>query len=266
MHIGVMMWAGRGDLDRARALGFTAGQLGIEESTPLADGLLAEWRNSGIRLETVFCAYEGENYADIASVAATVGFVPEATRERRVARTLVTADFAARLGVRAIACHIGCVPEDPAHPDWAAVRDAVRRVCDHAARHRQVFALETGQETAAVLARFLGEAARPNLRVNFDPANMILYGSGEPLAALDILAPWLASVHAKDGVPPEAPGKLGRERPLGEGAVGLESFVAKLRELGYSGILSIEREAPDQAVRWRDIAAARNRLIALLPA
>ena len=259
-----MMWAERGDLARARALGFTAGQLGIEETTPLADELLAAWRDAGIRLETVFCAYEGESYASVAAVEATVGFVPPATRDRRVARTLATADFAARLGVHAIACHIGCVPEDPAHPAWAAVRDAVRRVADHAAAHGQIFALETGQESAPALARFLEDAARPNLRVNFDPANMVMYGSGEPVAAVQALAPWLASVHAKDGIGPAAPGELGRERPLGEGSVGFPRFVAALRELGYDGILSIEREAPDQEVRWRDIAAGRELLASIL--
>lgn len=259
-----MMWAERGDLAKARAVGFTAGQLGIEETTPLSEDLLAEWRDGGIRLETVFCAYEGESYADVAAVEATVGFVPPTTRDRRVARTLQTADFAARLGVKTIACHIGCVPDDPAHPDWVAVRDAVRRVCDHAAAHGQSFALETGQESAPVLARFLEDARRSNLRVNFDPANMVMYGSGEPLAAVEVLSPWLASVHAKDGVGPAAPGALGRERPLGEGAVGLERFVAKLRALGYDGILSIEREAPDQEVRWRDIAAGRERLLGIL--
>ena len=44
--------------------------------------------------------------------------------------------------------------------------------------------LETGQETADGLLQFIADVGRDNLFVNFDPANMILYGTGEPIEAL----------------------------------------------------------------------------------
>ena len=205
---------------------------------------------------TVFGAYIGESYADIPTVQQTVGFVPRATRAGRELRTLAVSDFAAEIGAPGIATHIGFVPEDRSSEDYAAVREMVRRVCDHAAGHGQTFALETGQETAPVLLEFLLATNRANLRINFDPANMILYGTGDPIAALDTLAPHVITVHCKDGdwPPKDSPGALGEEKPLGQGSVGMERFIAKLKEVGYKGPLTIEREAQDPVRRQRDIA------------
>lgn len=155
-----------------------------------------------------------------------MGFVPTATREEREQRARDVRDFAAALGVASIACQIGCVPEDPGHADYIVVREIVRRVCEHAARKGQTFALETGQESPDVLSRFMIAVDRPNLRINFDPANMILYDTGEPIAALRALAPHVVTVHCKDAWPPpeDVPGALGTERRLGEGSVGIERF------------------------------------------
>jgi sugar phosphate isomerase/epimerase len=252
---GVMFWAERDTLDDVRALGVRCGQLCIPGGMQLAEEAVGAWR-SEIVLVTVFAAYNGEDYADIPTVARTVGFVPPATREERERRTLEVSDFAAKLGVASIACHIGCVPEDTENANYAAVRDVVRRICDHAARHGQTFALETGQEPARVLLQFMEDVNRPNLRINFDPANMILYGSGDPIEALRLLGPKVVSVHCKDGdwPPPGIPGALGRERPLGEGSVGIERYVRTLGEIGFRGPLNVERETEEQRERLRDMA------------
>jgi sugar phosphate isomerase/epimerase len=132
----------------------------------------------------------------------------------------------------------------------------VRRICGRAASHGQTFALETGQEPARVLLRFMEDVNRPNLRINFDPANMILYGSGDPIEALRLLGPRVVSVHAKDGdwPPSGVPGALGRERALGEGAVGMPRFVRTLAEIGFRGPLNVERETEDREERLRDLA------------
>ena len=105
-------------------------------------------------------------------------------------------------------------------------------------------ALETGQEPAPALLAFLRDAGRANLQINFDPANMILYGTAEPIGALEVLAPHVISVHCKDGnwPPKDKPGALGAETPLGEGSVGMDRYVAKLKEIGFKGVLAIERE------------------------
>jgi sugar phosphate isomerase/epimerase len=260
-----MFWAGRDDLAQIRALGLRCGQLGISGAIDLATAL-PEWKDAlsraGFTIVTVVAAYDGESYQDIPTVQRTVGFIPAGTRAAREQRTLAISDFAAGLGVPGIACHIGFVPENSADPDYIAVRDLVRRICDHAAAHGQTFALETGQEPAEVLLRFLADVDRPNLGINFDPANMILYGTGEPLEALRKLAPHVISVHCKDGdwPPKNVPGALGSERPLGQGAVGVDRFVQTLREIGFRGILNIEREGAAPGEWLQDVAAAARLL------
>jgi len=102
------------------------------------------------------------------------------------------------------------------------------------------------------------DVARPNLKINFDPANMILYGTGDPIEALGVLGKHVVSVHCKDGDWParDTPEALGKERALGEGSVGMEAFIHKLKEVGYRGVLSIEREEPNQEQRDADIRKA----------
>lgn len=260
--VGAMFWAVRDPLERIKALGVRCGQLGIAGDVSLDSAFAARWKEDLAREEfvlvTVFAAYNGENYADIPTVERTVGFIPPATRQERERRTYEISDFAAAIGVNSIACHIGFVPEDEQHPDYIAVREMVRRICDHAAHHGQTFALETGQEPAPVLLHFLKDVGRENIGINFDPANMILYGTGDPIEALDVLASHVISVHAKDGdwPPKGVAGALGTERPLGQGAVGMERFVAKLKQIGFTGPLNIEREVEDLDVRYADMAMA----------
>jgi L-ribulose-5-phosphate 3-epimerase len=269
MDIGVMFWAGRDDLAEIRSM-VGCGQLGIRGETQLTPAFAAEWKSAltepPFRLATVICAYRGESYADIPTVRATVGFIPHSTRAERERRTIEVSDFAARLGVPGIACHIGVVPDDRTDADYIAVRDMVRRICDHAASHGQTFALETGQESAEVLLRFLEDTGRGNLKINFDPANMILYGSGDPIAAFKALAVYVVSVHAKDGDPPPAafPDKLGTERPLGQGSVGIPGFIDALKRAGYAGTVNVEREIEDQHRRMEEIRDAVRMLHNLL--
>ncbi|MCX6597850.1 MAG: sugar phosphate isomerase/epimerase [Acidobacteria bacterium] len=270
MEVGVMFWAAPdavATVQGVKALGVNCGQLGVTGDFPLT-GAAPAWKAAleaeSFCLVTVFAAYNGEDYADIPTVERTVGFIPVATREEREARTLELSDFAAALGVTSIACHIGFVPHDKNHPDYVAVRDMVRRVCDHAAKNGQTFALETGQEPAHTLLDFFQDVDRANLGINFDPANLILYGTDEPLPALGVLGKHVISVHAKDGINPAAPGALGSEKPLGQGSVNIPAFVAKLKEIGYSGAVNIEREgqSPEQ---WRaDVSMAVGLLNSLI--
>ena len=189
-EIGVMFWAGRDPVETLRelkGLGVSCGQIGIPGDLDLKAAAPA-WKKAleqeKFTVVTAFSAYTGEDYADAPTVKATVGFIPQATRQERERRTYEVSDFAAALGIPGIATHIGFVPEDNRDPDYIAVMEMVRRVCDHAAKHGQTFALETGQEPADVLLDFFIEVNRENLRINFDPANMILYGTGDPIEAL----------------------------------------------------------------------------------
>lgn len=261
LEIGVMFWAGRDPLETVRevkALGVRAGQLGVPGDMPL-EGAAQAWKaaleQEDFTVVTVFCSYVGESYADVPTVQATVGFIPPATRQEREQRTKDVSHFAAELGVKSIATHVGFVPENRTDPAYLDVLHMVRRICDHAALHGQTFALETGQEPADTLLTFLHDVERKNIGINFDPANMIMYGTGDPIQALSVLAPHVISVHCKDGVwpPKDVAGALGSERPLGGGAVGMQQFIEKLKQVGYKGALNIEREIDDQEQKKIDM-------------
>jgi sugar phosphate isomerase/epimerase len=255
-----MFWAGRDSLAEIRSLGVNCGQLGIGGAVTLTREFLEQWRETSrnFRLVTAVCAFTGESYADLSAVKSTVGFTPVSTRAGREARTCRISDFAASLGIPGIACHIGHFPDDRTDPDYLGVRDVVRRICDHAAVHGQTFALETGPEPAGSVLRFLEDAGRGNLKINFDPANMIMYGSGDPVAAFEQLAPRVVSIHAKDGDPPPRafPGRLGEERPLGEGSVGIARFIEAVKRSGYDGAICVEREIEDRPRRMADLGSA----------
>ncbi len=264
LEIGLMFWAGenaRKTLEEVKQFGLRAGQLGFPGELSL-DGAAERW-DEALTAErfiavTAVCSYTGEDYADIPTVQRTVGLVPSATRSERIARTKAVSDVAKKLGIESVACHIGFVPEDATDPVYAQIRDVTREICDHCGTNGQIFTLETGQEPAKVLLKFIQDVERPNLKINFDPANMILYGTGDPVEALDVLGREVISVHCKDGdwPPRDQPAALGTERALGEGSVDFPAFISKLKEIGYRGVLSIEREGAEPAQRVRDIRQA----------
>lgn len=206
----------------------------------------------GIDLTCVFGGFEGESYADIPTVIRTVGLVPTETRAARTQEMKEIADFARQLGCDVVALHLGFIPHDVNDPLYADIVAVMRDVCDHVGRNVQDVHLETGQEDADGLLRFIGDVDRSNLFVNFDPANMILYGTGEPIEALRKVGGLVHSVHCKDAKWADQPGEQwGREVPLGEGDVGMPSFIRTLDELGYVGPLTIEREIPQDPERQK---------------
>jgi sugar phosphate isomerase/epimerase len=206
----------------------------------------------GIRITCLFGGFEGESYADIPTVKRTVGLVPRETRAARTAELKAIADFARELSVDVVGVHIGFVPHDSSGPDYQELIDLTRGICDHCNRNNQALHLETGQEPADVLIRFLDDVGRENLFVNFDPANMILYGAGQPLPALELLGTRVRSVHCKDAKWSDRPGETwGREVALGEGDVDFAAFLATLDRIGYDGPLTIEREIPQEPERQK---------------
>ncbi len=264
LEIGVLQWATgscRDTLRKAKSFDVRCGQIGIPGDFSL-EGQADDWNtqieSEEFHIETLVCSYDGESYTDLQTVIDTVGFLPAATRDQRIERTKQVSDFAAALEVENIACHIGFVPENREHAAYAQMRDLVADICDHCAKSHQNFALETGQEPAKILLQFIKDVDRSNLKVNFDPANMILYGTGNPLEAVEVLAPLVVSVHCKDGDWPalDKPNLLGQEKPLGKGSVDIPAFISKLKETGYRGQLFVEREEPDQARREADVRQA----------
>ncbi len=242
-------------LDVARELDVPTIQLhapqAASRTAPHAEKFLQTLADYGLTLTAVFGGFDGESYADIPTTQRTVGIVPTVTRDARVAEMKQISDFASLLDCRVVALHLGFIPHPrEAGEEYAAIVAATRTLCDHAAGNRQDLHLETGQETADDLLQFVADVQRENLFINFDPANMILYGTGEPIEALRQLGRLVHSVHCKDATWSDKPGTTwGREVPLGEGDVGMENYLRTLHEIGYTGPLTIEREIPQEPAR-----------------
>jgi sugar phosphate isomerase/epimerase len=243
-------------LEVARELGVRTIHLHTPHASSRTPQRAAEFNRKlselGIRTTCVFAGFEGESYADIPTVKRTVGLLPRETREGRAAELMEIADFARELDVDVVGVHLGFVPHDRADSDYRELLALTRSVCDHCKRNSQALHLETGQEPVNVLIQFLNEVDRDNIFVNFDPANMILYGVGEPLPALEELGSRVRSVHCKDAVWSERPGETwGREVPLGEGDVDFGAFLKILKRIGYDGPLTIEREIAQEPERQK---------------
>lgn len=257
------------NLDVAKELGVPTVQLHTphkaSRTLERAREFLDRLKSLGIEVTCVFAGFEGESYADIPTVSKTVGLVPRETRAARTAELLEIADFANLLGVKVVGLHIGFVPHDPSSETYQEVLKITRDVCDRLAANGQSLHLETGQEPADVLLSYLQDVDRKNLFINFDPANMILYGVGEPIPALRTLGKYVRSIHCKDATWSDQPGKTwGAEVAIGSGAVDFDAYLRTLDEIGYNGPLTIEREIPQDAVRQKaEIASALNILEAL---
>lgn len=227
-----------------------------------AEKFLAQLKELGITLTAVFGGFEGESYADIPTVVDTVGLVPPTTRSDRVQEMKEIADFARLLNCDVVALHLGFIPHDNSDPLYQEIVAVTQDLLDHCKANNQALHLETGQETAEGLLQFISDVGRDNLFVNFDPANMILYGTGEPIEALQKVGAFVKSIHCKDGTWSDQPGETwGAEVPLGEGDVGMENYLRTLDELGYTGPLTIEREIPQEPERQKaEISHAVNLL------
>jgi sugar phosphate isomerase/epimerase len=230
-----------------------------------AEKFLAYLSELGITLTAVFGGFEGESYADIPTVVETVGIVPPALRAARVQEMKEIADFAHMLQCDVVALHLGFIPHDKSDPLYGDVVEVTRDILDHCKNNNQNLHLETGQETAAGLIEFISDVERDNLFINFDPANMILYGTGEPIEALRQVGALVRSVHCKDATWADKPGvEWGAEVPLNDGAVGMEDYLRTLDEIGYTGPLTIEREIPQDPERQKtEIGNAVNLLTQL---
>lgn len=211
---------------------------------------------AGVTITSGMFGCLGEDYSTLDSIRLTGGIVPDATWEQNLDNLQATARIAAALGLRLVTFHAGFVPHDPADPSFATMLGRLERVAGIFAADKLSVGLETGQETADDLAVLLGALARPNVGVNFDPANMLLYGKGDPIQAVRRLGPWIRQVHVKDALPAQSPGTWGREVPVGMGQVDWPAFLGALAEMKYAGDLVIEREAGTERVA--DIRRARE--------
>jgi len=211
---------------------------------------------NGVEIVSGMFTTVGEDYSTLESIRRTGGLVPDEHWEENWRRVQIVRDIARSLHIRLVTFHAGFLPEDLGDPAYQRLFDRVCRVADCLGEAGIQLAFETGQETAETLAGFLTRLNRPNVGVNFDPANMILYDKGDPVQALRVLAPWLRQCHLKDARRTRVPGTWGEEVVLGTGEVDWPGFFRTLAEIGFDGDLCIEREAGNRRVE--DIRAARE--------
>jgi L-ribulose-5-phosphate 3-epimerase len=251
-------------VEMVRSLGLSQVQLALNAHRGSAGGaaigaVLAE---AGIRIASGMFGTEGEDYSTLETIRQTGGVVPDETWEANQAIAKNAVETARALGLNLVSFHAGFLPEDPADPDYAKLTERLRTLAVLFADAGIDLAFETGQEEAEILSRFLDDLAAPNVGVNFDPANMILYGKGDPVAGLRTLLPYLKQVHIKDAVATSEPGTWGSEVVVGTGEVDWPAFLGVLEEAGYAGALVIEREAGD--ARVAEILAAKQHLESVL--
>ena len=191
---------------------------------------------------TVEVVGPGQLVWDFMQGPSTIGLVPPKTRALRIDALRQASDFAKTLGIGQVQTHCGFIPEDPSDPLYPQTVAAIRKVALHCHGNGQNFLMETGQETPTTISRAIRDVNLPNLGVGLDTANLILYGKANPADAVDIIGTHVRSVHAKDGKWPTNPNKLGEEVMIGKGLVDFKTVFAKLRKLGYTGAITIERE------------------------
>ena len=248
-------------------LGFSSCQLSCWEperyTDEAAEQVLALIARYGVRISTVWCGWSGPKQWNFTEGPVTLGLVPAQYRETRVRELLAGSDFARKLRVGQIATHVGFIPEDPNDPQYGEVVAAVRTVAARCRENGQYFLFETGQETPVTLLRLIGDVGLDNLGVNFDPANLLLYGKANPVDALGVIGKYVRDVHAKDGCYPTDGRTLGRETALGDGQVNFPALIRGLRALGYDGAITIEREI-DGDRQIADICKAKELLLSCI--
>jgi len=241
-------------------------QLGVApelQTEVVAEKILAIQKGYPVEITALVGTWSGPMEWNIEYGPETLGIVPVAYRAHRLQELVQCARFAKMLGVPDVCTHVGFIPENPRDPLYFEVVAAIRWLCGEYAALGIRFNMETGQETALTLLRVLEDADRPNLGLNFDPANLILYGKSNPIDALGMVGKYVNGVHAKDGLYPVTGHGLGEETPLGAGAVNIPAFIAKLKEIGYDGPVTIEREIDGDQQR-ADVSAANALLKSLM--
>jgi L-ribulose-5-phosphate 3-epimerase len=267
LRLGLIIGIGN-DPDAAMAkvheLGFPTCQAYIEKFEPgLTDRLTKALKKYVIEATSVVVGGPGKEVWDFYGGPLTIGLVPRETRAARIAQIKKASDFAKTCGVAAVQTHCGFIPENPNEPLYKETVAAMREVGEYCKRNGQNFRYETGQETPITLVRAIQDVGLDNQGVNFDLANLILYGKANPVDAIGILAPYVQGIHAKDGLWPTNPKDLGEEVPIGKGKVDFPRIIARLKEMNYPGAVTIERETsgPQQ---MEDVRAAKEYLEKLI--
>lgn len=228
-----------------------------------AKGVRRAAEENGVDITAFWCGWEGPRVWDFYDGQETLGLVPEAFRFQRLSMLLEGSDFAKMLGVRDVVTHVGYMPENPHDPKYPGVIACLKEIAGRCRDNGQRFLFETGQETPVTLRRAIEDIGFDNLGVNLDPANLLMYGKANPVDALDVFGEYVMGIHGKDGCYPTNGHALGDEVPLGQGKVNYPLFIRRLKEIGYEGDITIEREISGERQK-KDILMAKELLEGLI--
>jgi sugar phosphate isomerase/epimerase len=251
-------------LAKVHELGLPTCQAYFEEfPRELAEKFTKALLKYGIEATSVVVGGPGKEVWDFYGGPLTIGLVPRETRAARVAHIKKASEFAKECGVAAVQTHCGFIPENPNEELYRETVAAMREVAEYCRRNGQNFRYETGQETPITLVRAIRDVGLDNQGVNFDLANLILYGKANPVDAIEILGPYVQGIHAKDGLWPTNPKDLGEEVAIGKGKVDFARIIARLKEMKYPGAVTIEREISG-AQQMADVRGAKEYLEKLI--
>ncbi len=269
MQIGVMIGVDqnvdiRKKIEEVRDFGLQSCQLSFWDPALYTDENAAIIRDAvaatGITVSTLWCGYTGPVEWNFTYGPLTAGLVPEAWRGIREKELLAGSEFAAKIGVDQIATHVGFLPENYFDPDFRGTVAVLRRICQVMKDRGQYFLFETGQETPVTVLRAIEEIGLDNVGINFDTANLMLYGKGNAADAVLVFGKYIRDTHIKDGFYPTNGKELGREVAAGEGLANFPLILKRLKDVGYTGPFTIEREISG-AEQDRDILRAKEMLL-----
>lgn len=176
----------------------------------------------------------------ISALTGRLGSMIDEGADERLARALLVVEAANRLQTPFVTSHIGVIPDDLDRDDVAAMLERMDTLCSRADELAVTIGVETGPESAEVLRAFIERLGSERLRVNYDPANMLMKGF-DHMGGVEVLAPYIVHTHAKDAVREDPDGR--RQRPLGEGEVDIPAWLAELKRVGFDGWVCVERES-----------------------
>ena len=237
--------------EKMKAVGLRGIQLALDplRSQPDIWGKAPEVLGAaGLEIVSGMFGCEGEDYTTLETIRKTGGVVPDGTWEKNWENVQATVELSAKLGLKVVTFHAGFLPHDQKDPTFEKLLGRIRQIAKCFAGKGITVSCETGQETAPALKAFLEHLNEPNVAVNFDPANMLLYGSGDPVEGLRTVGKWVKGVHVKDAVPTKTPGTWGDEVVVGTGKVDWPAFFKTLADINFDGWLCLEREAGAQRV------------------
>jgi L-ribulose-5-phosphate 3-epimerase len=245
MPLGIIIGADNPEkeLPRVKELGFPTCQLTVGEySSKLAARVRAALQKLSLKPTSLICMGPGKYAWNFYEGPATIGLVPREGRAERITRLKQGTDFCVEAGIPAVCAHFGFIPEDMNDPLYKEFVTVMKDVAGYIKDKGLSIYFETGQETPVTLLRAIEDIGTGNLGVNYDTANLILYGKANPVDGLDVIGKYVRSLHAKDGFYPTDPRELGKEVPIGEGKVDFPRVIRKLKELNFKGHITIERE------------------------